>query len=142
MQQCLIYDKSLRFSRAIYGLLTLLAFFIHSYWLIFAVCVLLVLGAFSIKLNIPYQFHMLVLRKSLKRQAPIQKEVAELNFVSGMTASFLFIAFLLLYFDKLVNLAWVLVLVTSLLIFLACFAGFCVASLTYALYIRLRDSKK
>ncbi|MFH1946746.1 MAG: DUF4395 family protein [Candidatus Magasanikbacteria bacterium] len=135
MKQCIIYDESLRFARAVYGLLTLLSFFIQNYWLILAVCIMLALGAITIKLNLPYQFHVLVLRRLHKNVAePIQKEVAELNFVSGMTGVFLLVGFLLLYFEKFVDFAWILILITALLIFLACFAGFCVASLTYALY--------
>lgn len=139
MQQCLIYDKSLRFSRAVYGFLTLIAFFIQNQWLILAVCVMLALGAITIKFNIPYQFHVFVLRKLLHKNVPepILKESAELNFVSGMTGVFLLTGFLLLYYGKFVNFAWALILITSLLIFLACFAGFCVASLTYALYKKI-----
>jgi len=135
MAQCQIYDKSLRFSRAVYGTLTLLSFFLQNYWLILAVIVMLILGAITIKLNIPYQFHVLFLRRLHKKvYPPIQKETAELNFVSGMTGTFLLVSFLLLYYGRFTSLAWALVLITSLLIFLACFAGFCVASLTYALY--------
>lgn len=135
MQQCLIYDKSLRFSRATYGILTLVAFLIQNHWLVLATVILLALGAFSIKLNIPYQFHILIIKKLLKKGSePIQKESAELNFVSGMTGAILLVGFLFLYFGKFVDFAWILILITSLLIFLACFAGFCVASLTYALF--------
>lgn len=138
MAKCLVYDKSLRFSRAVYGLVTLLAFFLKSHWLILAVVIALVCGSFTIKLNLPYQIHVFILKKLGKKVSqPIEKEVAELNFVSGMTGVFLLSSFFLLYFNTLVNLAWILVLVTSLLIFLACFAGFCVASLTYALYKKM-----
>lgn len=138
MGQCLIYDKSLRFSRAVYGFLTLISFFIQNQWLILAVCFMLAMGAVTIKLNLPYQFHLLVLRRLNKHVSePIQKEVAELNFVSGMTGVFLLAGFLLIHYDKFVNLGWALILITSLLIFLACFAGFCVASLTYAFYKKI-----
>lgn len=138
MQQCLIYDKSLRFSRAVYGFLTLFAFFIRSNWLVLAVIIMLALGAMSIKFNIPYQLHAWYLRKNGKNvPQPIQKEVAELNFVSGMTGAFLLVGFLLIYFGKFITLAWVLILITSLLIFLACFVGFCIASLTYAFYKKI-----
>jgi len=137
MQQCLIYDKSLRFSRATYGTLTLIAFIIHNQWLVLAAGLLMVLGTFSIKLNIPYQFHALVLRKLLKEgSAPIQKESGELNFVSGMTASLLLIGFLFLYFGKFVDFAWIFILIVALLVFLACFVGFCVATLMYVLFMR------
>ena len=135
MKQCLIYDNSLKFSRATYGILTLVAFLIHNHWLVLATSLLMAFGVFSIKLNIPYQFHALVLRKLLKeRSTPIQKESGELNFVSGMTAGLLLIGFLLLYFGKFISFAWIFILIVALLIFLACFVGFCVATLMYAFF--------
>ena len=138
MRQCLIYDNSLRFSRAIYGTLTLIAFLIHNHWLVLTTILLLAFGAFSIKLNIPYQFHALVLRKLLRKRAePIQKESGELSFVSGMTGALLFIGFLFLYFGKFVNFAWIFILIMALLIFLACFVGFCVATLMYAFFKKI-----
>ncbi len=133
MQQCLIYDDSLRFSRAVAGVLTLIAFLIHNHWLVLAAGILVGLRIFSVKIDILYQFHALVLRKLLKNKSePIQKESGELNFVSGMTAGLLFIGFLFLYFGKFVDFAWIFILIMSLLIFLACFVGFCVATLIYA----------
>ncbi len=138
MQQCLIYDSSLRFSRAVYGILTLVAFFIHNHWLVLATSLLMILGIFSIKLNIPYQFYSLVLTKLLKKRLePIQKESGELSFVAGMTASLLFIGFLFLYFGKFVNFAWLFILIMALLIFLACFVGFCVATLMYVFFKKI-----
>ena len=143
MQKCLIYDSSLRFSRATYGTLVLIAFLIHNQWLVLATSLLMVFGTFSIKFNIPYQFHALVLRKLLKdKSAPIQKESGELNFVSGMTAGLLFIGFLLLYFGKFVDFAWIFILIMALLIFLACFVGFCLATMIYIFLKKLRDKKK
>ena len=138
MQQCLIYDNSLKFSRAVYGTLALVAFLIHNHWLVLIVSGLMILGAFSVKLNIPYQFHALVLRKLLKKKAgPIQKESGELNFVAGMTATLLFIGFLFIYFGKFVNFAWIFILIMAFLIFLACFVGFCVATLMYIFFKRI-----
>ena len=138
MKQCLIYDKSLRFSRATYGVLILIAFLIHSQWLILAVSILMIARIFSIKLNIPYQFHALFLRKVLKQAAePSQKESAELNFVSGMTGILLLIGFLFIYFEKFVDFAWIYVLIIAFLIFLACFVGFCVATLMYVLFKKI-----
>ena len=138
MQQCLIYDNSLRFSRVTYGILTLIAFFTHNHWLVLTTGLLMAFGAFSVKLNIPYQFHALVLRKLLKEKSqPIQKESGELSFVSGMTAGLLFIGFLFLYFEKFVNFAWIFILIIALLIFLACFVGLCVATLMYALFKKI-----
>jgi len=138
MKQCLIYDNSLRFSRATYGVLILIAFLIHNHWLVLIVSLLMAFGIFSIKLNIPYQFHALVLRKLLKEgPAPIQKESGEINFVSGMTAGLLFIGFLLIYFGKFVDFAWIYILIVDLLIFLACFVGFCVATLMYVFFKKI-----
>ena len=138
MQQCLIYDKSLRFSRAAYGILILIAFFTHNQWLILAIIILMGFGSFSVKFNIPYQFHILVLKKLLKEgTAPIQKESGELNFVSGMTAGLLFVGFLFLYFGKFVTFAWIFILIIALLIFLACFVGFCVATLMYVFFKKI-----
>ena len=138
MQQCSIYDKSLRFSRAVYGIIILLAFFLDNYWLILAVVILLVLGTFSIKLNLAYQLHVFCLRNLLKKNIqPIKKETAELSFVSGMTAAMLLLGFLLLYFNQYVVFAKIWILLIALLIFLACFAGFCIASLSYALLLKV-----
>ncbi len=134
MKQCSIHNSSLRFSRAIYGLMVLVAFFIHNEWLVLTTAVLMIFGVISIKLNIPYQFHALILnRKSIS----IQKELAELNFVAGMTALLLLIGFLLIYLDKFVNFAWIYLLVVDFLIFLACFAGFCIATLMYVFFKRV-----
>ncbi len=138
MQQCLIYDSSLRFSRATYGTLALIAFLIQNQWLVLAVSLLMAFGAFSVKFNIPYQFHALVLRKLLnERSEPIQKESGELNFVSGMTGALLFIGFLFLYFGKFVDFAWIFILIIDFLIFLACFVGFCVATLMYVFFKKI-----
>ncbi len=138
MKQCSIYNGSLRFSRAIYGISVLIAFFIHNQWLLLITSILMAFGIFSIKLNIPYQFHALVLRRLTKeRSEPIQKESGELNFVAGMTATLLFIGFLFIYFGKFVNFAWIFILIMAFLIFLACFVGFCVATLMYIFFKRI-----
>lgn len=138
MQKCLVYDNSLKFSRAVYGILTLTAFLIHNQWLVLITSLLMALGIFSIKLNIPYQFHVLVIKRLLKEKSePNQRESGELNFVSGMTAALLLFGFLLLYFNKFVNFAWIFILIVALLIFLACFVGFCVATLMYVLFKKI-----
>ena len=142
MKQCLIYDNSLRFSRATYGILTLVAFLIHNHWLVLAASILVGLRIFSVKVDILYQFHALVLRKLPKEKSePIQKESGELNFVSGMTAGLLFIGFLFLYFGKFVDFAWIFILIMALLIFLACFVGFCVATLMYVFFKKIFKSR-
>jgi len=49
---------------------------------------------FSIKLDFPYQFHALFIRKWLNdKSEPVLKEKSELNFVFGMMATMLLIAF-------------------------------------------------
>ncbi len=132
MPQCLIYDSSLKFSRAVYGLLTLIAIIIHSNWLILVVIVLMLLGTFSLKLNIPYELHVFFTKKVLKkRHSPSPKELGEVNFVSAMTSVLLLIGFLLIYFGKFVAFAWIYLLVVDFMIFLACLVGFCVATLMY-----------
>ncbi len=138
MKRCLIYDKSLRFSKGAIGTLALIAFLIQNHWLILVTSFLMAFGVFSIKLNIPYQFHALVLRKLLKdKSEPIQKESEELRFVSGMGGSLFFIGFLLLYFGKFVSFAWILILITSLLTFLGCFTAVCVATSMYAFFKKI-----
>ncbi|MFA6215771.1 MAG: DUF4395 family protein [Patescibacteria group bacterium] len=138
MQQCQIHDDSLKFSRAAYGILVLIAVLIHNQWLVLAASLLMAFGIFSLKLNIPYQFHALVIKKFQKEKlAPIQKESAELNFVSGMTAGLLLVGFLLIYFGKFVDFAWIYILIVDLLIFLACFVGFCVATLMYVFFKKI-----
>lgn len=142
MQQCLIYDESLRFSRATYGVLTLIAFLIHSQWLVLAVSILVTLGAFSFKLNIPYQIHSLFFKKiSRTNRAAISKDRGELNFVAAATGVLLFIGFLFLYFNKFVDFAWIYILIVTLMIFLACFVGFCVATLMYVFFRKLFAKK-
>lgn len=138
MGQCqVIYNSSLKFSKAIYGLLALIAFLIQSPWLVLAVSVLMALEIFSIKFNLPYHFHTLILRKMLgKKQTPIQKESGELAFVCAIASTPLFISFLLLYFGKAAGFAWGLVLVIALLLLLSGI-GFCVASLMYVLFKKI-----
>lgn len=138
MKQCSIYNGSLRFSRAVYGIIVLIAFFIHNEWLVLATGILMILGIFSIKLNIPYQFHALVLNKIRKqKEVVIQKESGELNFVAGMTAILLLAGFFLIYFGKYVSFAWIYLLIVDFLIFLACFVGFCVATLMYLFFKKI-----
>ncbi len=138
MRQCLIYNGSLKFSRATYGVLLLVAILIHSQWLVLAVAILTILGAVSLKLNIPYQFHVLIFKKN---SAPIHKELGELNFVAGATGLLLFVGFGFLYFNKFVDAAWVYLLIVDMMIFLACFVGFCVATLMYVFFKKLFSKK-
>lgn len=134
MRQCLIYNDSLKFSRATYGVLVLIGILLHNHWLILAVSILIILGVFSLKLNLPYQFHMRALKK---KSNPTPKELGELNFVAGATGMLLFIGFIMIYFNKFTEAAWIYLLVVDLMIFLACFVGFCVATLMYVFFKKL-----
>ncbi len=128
----LIYENSFKFCRTIYAILVLISFLLRNQWLLLATIILMFLRLFSIKLDFPYQFHALVLRKLLKdKSEPISKEKSELTFVFGVMSLFLLIGFLFIYFNKFVNFAWLFVLITDLLMFLAAFVGFCLATLMY-----------
>lgn len=138
MNQCLIYDSSMKFSRAAYGVLALVAFLIQSYWLVLVISIFVFIGVFSVKLNIAYQFHALIIKKLLRESSqPVQREIGELKFVSAVIGVLLFVDFLVLYYGKFAGLAWTVVLVISLLYFLACFAGICIASLMYAFFKKI-----
>lgn len=138
MNTCSIYDKSLRFSRATYGVMTVLAFFLHNEWLLLLTVILMAFGTFSLKLNLTYQLHVFCLHKMGKRTPPpVQKESGELSFVSGMTAILLFIGYLFIHFNYHAQVAWIYILVVAALIFLACFVGLCLASLMYVLFKKL-----
>jgi len=118
-----------------------ISFLTHNQWLLLITAILSILGAFSLKLNIPYQLHALSLKRSLKvRILPIQRELGELSFVAGMTGALLLLGFFFIHFDKFVNGAWIYILVVDLLIFLACFVGFCVATLMYVLLKKIFKS--
>jgi hypothetical protein len=140
MQQCLIHDNSLRFSRAVYGVLLIVAYYFRSEWLLLAVTVLTILGAFTLKLNIPYQLHSYV-KKLIHKEAhvPTQRDLGEINFVAGATGVLLAIGYLFLYFNKYQDFAWIYVLVVAFMIFLACFVGFCIATLMYVFFRKLLD---
>lgn len=138
MQRCIIYNKSLRFSKTVYGILALFAFLSQNFWFVFIISVLMIFEMFSVKLNFPYQLHVFVLKRIFKKNIePIQKEKGELIFVCGLAGAPLFLSFLLLHFGKFIGFAWSLVLVVSLLLLLSGVAGFCVASLSYVIFKKL-----
>jgi len=139
MQKCvMLHDDSLKFSRAFYGSLVLIAFLIHNQWLVLAVSLLMLFGVFSMKFNFPYQFHVAFLKKaSSRKKTMVSKDSGEVNFVTGTTAALLFIGFLFIYFDKYVDWAWIYILIVTMLIFLACFVGFCVATLMYIFFKKI-----
>ena len=137
-KQCLIYDSSLKFTRTVYAVLVLISFLLRSQWLLLASVILMFLRMFSIKLDFPYQFHALFLRKLLKdKSGPIAKPISELNFVFGMMGSFLLIGFLFIYFGKFVDFSWIFVLIVDMLMFLAVFVGFCLATLMYIFFKKI-----
>jgi len=99
---------------------------------------MLAFGAIDVRLNIPYRLHLFFTKYVFRKPfVPVKKESTELNFVSGLTGVFLLIGFLCIYFNKFVAFGWIWLLLMSLLLFLACFAGFCVATLSYAVFIKL-----
>lgn len=138
----MIYNKSLRFSKTVYGILALIAFFTQSQWLVFAISVLMIFEIFSIKASIPYQFHVFACKKFFKQNySPIQKESGELAFVCGLAGGPLFINFLLLYFEKFAGFAWILVLAIAFFLLLSGVAGFCVASLSYVIFKKFLNAR-
>lgn len=137
-KHCLIYNSSFKFCRLVYAVLVLVAFLLHNQWVLLATIVLMFLRIFSIKLDFPYQFHTLFLRKLFKdKSKPVLKEISELNFVFGVMTFFLLIGFLFIHFGKFVDFAWIFVLMTDLLMFLAVFVGFCLATLIYVFFKKI-----
>lgn len=141
-QTCSVYDNSLRFSRTIYGFLALISFLFHNIWIALVTAILMFFGVISIKYNIFYQFHHKFLRALFKdKTEPIQKENQELSFACGMGATFLLAGFFVFRYFRLENLAWILVLLTSILMLLAGIVGVCTASLMYALFKKILKRK-
>ena len=128
MQTCSIQDSSLKFSRAVYGSLTFIAYFIRNEWFLLAAGLLILLGMISIKLNIPYQLHSFFLKKGSK---PTQIEKAELSFVWGMMATFILGGFWFIHIGKFVEAAWIFILMVAILLFVSCLIGFCLATSIY-----------
>lgn len=135
MPQCSVYDRSLKFSRFIYGLIVLFAFLIQNKWLILIVSILTIMGAFSLIFNIPYQTHILMEKYLLKRRDVeiSERDFGELSFVSAATGILLLIGFLLLQFTEYTQFAWIYILIVTAMIFMACLVGFCVATFIYIL---------
>lgn len=138
MLQCEIHDDSLKFSRAVYATLVLIAVLMHLPWLVLAVAIMTLLGAISFNLNVFYQFHLILIKRWLEhKSAPVKKESAELKFVAGMTAILLFIGYFWVMSGQAVDAAWIYLLIVDLLIFMACLVGFCVATMMYILIKKL-----
>lgn len=138
MQQCEIHDDSLKFSRAVYAILVLVAILMRLPWLVLAVAIMTLLGAISFNLNVFYQFHLILIKRWLEhKSAPVKKESAELKFVAAMTAILLFVGYFWVVSGQAVDAAWIYILVVDLLIFMACLLGFCVATMMYILLRKL-----
>ena len=83
---------------------------------------------------------MLLIAK--KKAQPVAKELAELNFVATATAILILVGFGMLYFNIFPGAAWIYLLVVDLMIFLACFVGFCVATMMYVFIRKMLDKPK
>ena len=137
MGPCYTYNSSLRFTRNFFGIAALLAYFIQSKALVLVLGVIMAVAVISLKYNLVYQFHFLVLRKLFKaKDEPVAKDSGELSFAWAMGASFLLIPTLLFALDKWPGLAWTLVLLDAMLLLLAGIAGACVASILYAILVK------
>jgi len=137
MGPCYTYNSSLRFTRNFFGIAALLAYFIQSKALVLVLGVIMAVAVISLKYNLVYQFHFLVLRKLFKaKDEPVAKDSGELSFAWAMGASFLLIPSLLFALDKWPGLAWTLVLLDAMLLLLAGIAGACVASILYAILVK------
>ena len=139
MTECAIYDsRALNFFRATCGFLALLAFLIHSEWLVFVAGLLFLFGVFSMKFNFLYHLYGTFSKKVLKQEAaPVGKDPGELRFVYAFTAVMFFISFLCLYLNKFTAFGWGLDLAVSFLTLLASFANICVAALMYVLFKKM-----
>jgi hypothetical protein len=145
-QTCPIFNKSLRFSKTVYGVLALAAYFIQGpvgTWMILGISVLMIIEMYSIKLSIPYQLHVWFAKKFLKQEEqPVQEEKGKISFVCGMAGIPLFGCFFLLYFGTWVGFAWAVILMFSILLLLSGIVGLCVASLSYAIFKKFLKRKK
>jgi len=138
MQQCSFLNDSSRFSKLVYGSMALVAFLIHSKWLVLAISVLMCLSAFSLSLNISYRISVFVKKNLLKKKvAPSQKEPGEFRFSYAMASILIFIGFLLLQFTEYATFAWTYILIVSFMLFVACFVGFCMGILIYVAFKKL-----
>ena len=134
MQTCSVQDSSLKFSRAVYGSLTFIAYFLRNEWLLLATGLLILIGIFSIKLNLPYQLHSLFFKNKFKTT---QIERSELIFVWGMMAAFILGGFWFVHTGKFVEAAWTFILIVAILLFVSCLIGFCLATSLYILFKKI-----
>lgn len=132
MKKCLIDNDSLRFGRTIHGLLLLTAFLFGNEIIVLIVIILMTAGIISTKYNLFYQIHQRILRRSPKDDLTlVEKEVSELRFACSFGSIFLIVAFTLFCLGKYINIAWILVLIVSILMLFAGVLGLCTATLMY-----------
>jgi len=126
----LIYENSLRFSMAIYGILALFAYLINNIWLVLVVGILMGMGAVSINYNTFYQLHLRFLRICRKPSIPM-KDINKARFSGSIALIFLVLASILFYFWNLRSLAWILTGLVTILSLLAGLTGVCIGSIMY-----------
>lgn len=66
----------------------------------------------------------------------------ELRFSYAMAGVLIFLGFLLLHFTKYTTFAWIYILIVSFMLFVACFIGFCVATLIYVAFKKFLESAR
>ena len=112
MKKCLIDDNSLRFSRTIYGFLTLAAFLSRNVWLVLIITILVALGIISNNYNVFYQSHYRFFRTlARKKSILVEREFNELRFAYGLGTIFLTTALTLLYLGEFAEIGCFLVLI-------------------------------
>ncbi|MFA5746959.1 MAG: DUF4395 family protein [Candidatus Paceibacterota bacterium] len=137
--KCSISNSSLKFARNVSGFLIMVAYLLKNVPMTITIAVIMLLGAVSIKMNIFYQFHFKFLGKN---KLPVsERDKGEIIFSWTMGGLFLVIGLVLVYYD-LALAGWIFILMTSLLMFCAGFLNFCVASMMYAVFKKMIQSKK
>jgi hypothetical protein len=117
----------------------MVAYLLKNVPMTITIAVIMLLGAVSIKMNIFYQFHFKFLGKN---KLPVsERDKGEIIFSWTMGGLFLVIGLVLVYYD-LALAGWIFILMTSLLMFCAGFLNFCVASMMYAVFKKMIQSKK
>lgn len=118
--------------------MVLTAYFLQYKWLVLLVSVMTIAGAFSSKLNIPHQIYRLFVKDRPTERPKV--DTGEMRFGCVATGVMLLIGFILLEYTSYTTLAWIYVLIIDAMIFLACFVGFCAATLIYVLIKNRRNS--
>jgi len=128
---------SLRFAKTFYGILFVISFLTQECWIIALVGVLMIMGTFSVKFNLPYRFHLWFVRSILnKKETTVRKGQEELSFVCVLAGGALLFGyrFPFLYFGKFVSFFRGMTLIVSAFMFLSGFAGICAVTVIYILF--------